>query len=139
MPLIEINKNPSRKQLLLFSGLLLPAFLGLLGLLVWHRWNWAHMAWAVWYAAAGLGLLGISFSRFARLVYLGWLYAVYPVGWMVSLTVLAIIYFAILTPIGLVLRFLNRQPLVLGFDRQVKSYWTARNQGVTVERYFRQF
>ena len=139
MPLIEINKNPSRQQLFLFSGLLLPGFFGLLGLLIWHRWNMAHLAWGVCCAGVGIGLPGLAFPGYARVLYLGWLRAVYPVGWTVSITVLAIIYFVILTPIGFVLRVLKRPPLKLSFEKTAKSYWTARPLEARIRQYFRQY
>ena len=35
----------------------------------------------------------------ARPLYVGWLYAVFPIGWTISHLILAVIYFLILTPI----------------------------------------
>jgi hypothetical protein len=123
MALIEINKNPSRRECRQFAGLWVPGFLLLVGVLVWYR-------------SGSLGLLSASFGR---VLYLGWMYAAYPVGLTVSFLVMAIVYFVILTPVGLGMRLLGRRPLALGFDRVTNTYWTPRLPSTKIETYFRQF
>jgi hypothetical protein len=139
MALIEINKNPSRRECRQFAGLWVPGFLLLVGVLVWYR---SGSLKAVMVLAttglliAGLGLLSASFGR---VLYLGWMYAAYPVGLTVSFLVMAIVYFVILTPVGLGMRLLGRRPLALGFDRVTNTYWTPRLPSTKIETYFRQF
>jgi len=74
-----------------------------------------------------------------RPIYLGWMYASYPIGWAVSHVLLAIIYFVVLTPVGLVVRVCGHDPMQRRFDRQAASYWIERQPGGDVKRYFRQF
>ncbi len=139
MALVEIKKNPSRRELRQFAGLWLPAFLIGLGVVAWHRWGSGEAVLGLAITALLSAALGLIKPEFSRKLYLGWMYAAYPIGWTVSFLVLAIIYFLILTPIGLILRGLGRQPLSLKFDRRATSYWTPRPQSPKMERYFRQF
>ena len=62
-----------------------------------------------------------------------------PIGWTVSHLVLAVIYFLILTPIGLVVRWFRPDPLGLKLDRERKTYWVPHDPGHDPKRYFRQF
>ena len=53
--------------------------------------------------------------------------------------VLAVIYFLILTPIGLVVRWFRPDPLGLKLDRKRDTYWVQHDPGHDPKRYFRQF
>ncbi len=139
MALIEINKNPSRRELRRFAGIWLPGFLLLIGALIWHRWGLSNIAFFTGAVALVIAAVGLSSISFARVLYLGWMTALYPVGWTVSFLLLATVYFVILTPVGLLMRTLGRRPLSLEFDGSVKSYWTPRPDSINIERYFRQF
>ena len=55
-----------------------------------------------------------------RLLYLGWMRVFYPIGWVVSHLLLAIVYYLVLTPIGLVMRLFGGDPMHRGFDRSAK-------------------
>jgi Saxitoxin biosynthesis operon protein SxtJ len=46
---------------------------------------------------------------------------------ILSLVVMGILFFAVLTPVGLVMRLAGRDPLRLRFAPQQPSYWVARN------------
>ena len=141
MALIEINRNPSRKELTVFV-LLLGAFLAFVGLLV-HRAGHGGVARGLWVLAPLAALAGLWASRHApavvRWVYLIWMHAVLPIGWSVSMLLLAICYYLVLTPTALVLRLLGRRPLAIGYDPAASSYWVEREKPSGVRRYFRQF
>ena len=76
---------------------------------------------------------------FRRPIYLGWMYAVFPIGWVISHTVLALTYYLVLTPIGLLMRGLGRDPMERRFDRDGETYWTPHEPSEDPARYFRQF
>ena len=50
------------------------------------------------------------------------MFAVFPIGWVVSHLLLGVVYFLVLTPIGLTLRALGRDPLERRFDQSASSY-----------------
>ena len=138
MAIIEINTNPSRRDLRWF-GLLLPVFFAIVGLLVWRRTGSLTSGTILW---AGGGLVSALFALWPasrRRIYVGWMYAVYPIGWTVSHLLLGMVYFAIITPIGLTLRLLRRDPLDRGFDREAPTYWAPHDPAQRIARYLRQF
>jgi hypothetical protein len=93
-------------------------------------------------AAAALVVLGIVVwfhVGFGNGFYKIWSLLFLPLAWSVSTMLLVLVYFGMLTPIGLVLRALGRDPMHREFDRDAASYWVKRDEVVDPERYFRQF
>lgn len=136
MPLIRINRNPTGRQLVVF-GLAWLVFCGILGLrlrLHGHR----AAADATWILAAGVPLAGAVIPGLLRRVYLGLSYATYPLGLVVSFVFLAVVYYLVLTPIGLAIRLFRHDPLARRFDPKAGSYWNSRDTKKSVESYFRQ-
>jgi hypothetical protein len=74
-----------------------------------------------------------------RRVWIGMMMGLSPIGWVMSHLILAIIYYLVLTPVGLVLRALGRDPLHRRFEPEAKTYWIDRGEEPAVERYFRQY
>ena len=137
MALIQIDRNPSDSALRWF-GVMLLAFFGLIGGLIW-LWGGGLTASAVlWGVGATLFILFYALRPLQRPFYLGWVYATLPIGLTVSFTLLGVVYFLVLTPIAWVLRLLGRDALALRYDDKLSSYWTPRRSAVT-KRYFRQF
>ena len=136
MSLIRINRNPSGRQLGVFG----TAWLLFLGISGWLSWLRGHqgLAETLWVLAAIVPLGGIASRSFLRGVYLGLSYATYPVGLAVSHVVLVLVYYVVLTPIGLAMRLFGHDPLERRFDPGAKTYWTPREKAKTVESYFKQ-
>ena len=89
-------------------------------------------------AAVVGGVLGAVAPQLLKWIFVGWIVAVFPIGWTVSHLLLGFIFFFVLTPIGLLLRVLGHDPMNRTFDRNAKTYWTTHEQA-PVARYFRQF
>ena len=138
MGIIDIDRSPSRRGLLWF-GLLLPVFFAAMGVLVWRRTGTVRSATALWAVGGTVSALFAFWPASRRRIYVGWMYAVYPIGWAVSHLLLGIVYFGVVTPIGFVLRLLRHDPLKRQFDRTTSTYWVRRSPGRGVERYLRQF
>ena len=64
--------------------------------------------------------------------------AVFSAG-VVSLLVLILIYYALLTPLGVVLRRVRPDPLRQRVDRSAESYWMRYDPPDEARRYFQQF
>ncbi len=79
MALIEINKNPSRRELLWF-GALFALFFGLIGGLIWWKLGAPLAASVLWSVAGGITLLYYALSPIRRTLYLGWMFLVFPIG-----------------------------------------------------------
>ena len=134
----EINTNPSRRDLLWF-GLLLPVFFAIVGVLVWRRTGSLTSATVLWAVGGTVSALFGLWPASRRRIYVGWMHAVCPIGWTVSHLLLGVVYFVVITPIGLALRMLRRDPLERPFDRAAASYWVRHNPAGRIERYLRQF
>jgi hypothetical protein len=136
MSLIRISKNPPGRQLIVFA-LAWVAFVGSIGFADWHhgRHRAAEMFWAV---AVILPLSGLVSRKPIKHAFVCLSYATYPIGVVVSHIALAIVYFLALTPIGLAMRALGRDPLSRKFDPSQKSYWIQRAPGRSAESYFKQ-
>ena len=138
MAMIEIDKNPAPRTLRQFAGLFLVAF-GVIGYLVLRRSGSLEAALVIWGVAALVALVGLIAPRAIRLVYLGMIYLAFPIGWVVSHVLLALVLYLLFTPIGWALRLFGRDPLERKFDPEAASYWTAHEQPASIDRYFRQF
>lgn len=137
--MIEINWNPTRKDLRFFAGGLtfLACIFAALGA---SAWNWA--GWAV-AALVMVAVVMVTFAVFRptwiRPIYLAWMVAVFPIGWTISHAVLAVVYFAVFLPIGLLLRVTGYDPLLNKPKPRGESYWVERKPVTSRERYFRQY
>ena len=49
-------------------------------------------------------------------------------GLIMSHIILALVYYLVLTPIGLFMRILGKDPLTLRFDPKSDSYWVRREK-----------
>ena len=138
MALIEINKNPTRRELNQFGAMLLLSSAAV-GLIVLWRFGSMRAAAIVW--AVGLAATAAYFAvaPIRRPIYLGFNYAGYPIGWALSHLLLAAIYYLVLTPIGLVMRLAGRDAMRRRFDPAAESYWTPCRTDDKPAGYFRQF
>ena len=137
MPVTEFNRAPSDRELRWF-GLIVLALFALLGSIAHWQFQAAGGARMLW--VTGLVLVAVYYAvpplRLA--VYLVWMNAVAPIGWLVSHAVLALIYFGVLTPIGLVMRAFRRDELRLRSDEIADTYWRERDPATSSDSYFRQ-
>jgi hypothetical protein len=138
MAVIDINTNPSRRDLLWF-GLLLPVFFAIVGLLAWRRTGAPITAMPLWAIGGTVSALFALWPASRRRIYVGWMYAVYPIGWTVSHLLLGVVYFVVITPVGIALRVLRHDPLERRLDRAALTYWVRHNPASRVGRYLRQF
>ncbi len=136
MPLIRINTQPSRTQLTVF-GVAWLVFFAAWGFVAAAKGSPA-LARGLWILAGAVPLAGLVVPGLLRLVFLGLSYATYPIGFVVSHVVLAILYYLVFTPIGLIMRLLRYDPLTRRFDPKAPSYWQKRDNPKPVASYFRQ-
>jgi len=138
MPLVEVNWQPSDKELRVFA-LLALAFFALVAWLAADRFEARWTAGLIVATAVVLSSLGLLWPPVLRPVYRVWMTAVYPIGWTVSHLAMALLFYLVFTPIGLIMRLVGRDPLERRFDPQARTYWQPRQQDPDKRRYFRQF
>ncbi|WZO96915.1 SxtJ family membrane protein [Isosphaeraceae bacterium EP7] len=127
----EVSRNPPTRQLRQFSVMLT----GLILILGMAR-NWP-LGWIG--AGVALGLTGLALPSIARPIFVGWMIAVSPIRWMVSKVLLGLVFYGLVTPIGLMLRLMGHDPLRLGPDPSATSYWEPKPIPGDVSSYFRQY
>ena len=93
----------------------------------------------VWAAAALCGLLALAAPALLRPVYVALTAISLPIGFVLSHVIMAVFFYLIFTPLGLLFRAMGRDPLCRTIERDAKSYWVRREPVTDARRYFRQF
>ena len=138
MRLIQIDHNPSRRQLAVFGVTWLAVF-GVVGGIVLKTSESLPVATAVWAFAVALPIVGWFVPSFLRIVYVSMACAAFPIGFVVSHLMMATVYYGVLTPIGVVMRLFGYDPINRHFDQSDETYWRPRSQENSLNTYFRQF
>ncbi len=136
--MIDLNLNPDKKELRQFSIALIVAT-ALVGGLLW--WKLGPNPWSkgLWLGGPVAGLLGLAIPIAIKPLFIVLSVVAFPIGLVIGTLALAIVYYLMITPIGLVFRLLGRDPLHRRFDPSASSYWIARKQRSGARKYFQQF
>ena len=137
MALIEINKNPSKGELLFF-GSVFPIFFGVIGAVVFGVTGSLDIPTIIWSVAGVITLLFFVAKPLQVPIYLGWIYLAFPIGWTVSHVLMLILYYLLFTPFGIVMRLIGRDSMHRGMDKSAESYFVEHKAAETA-RYFKQF
>ena len=139
MSVVQINRNPNSRQLKHF-GWIWMSFVAVFGLVAWLKFDNMAVARGLWMAAVVVPLLGWAVPAIMRLVFLGMSFLAWPIGFVVSHVVLAVVYYLVVTPIGLLMRVFGYDSMKKTFDGEATTYWVPRAiEEVDVKRYFRQY
>lgn len=138
MSLVKINHHPSRFQLAVFGGIWLIVF-GILGVSLLRAGRPASLTTFVLTAAVAVPIVGWIAPKAMRLVYLGMAYATFPIGFVVSFVILVLVYYLVLTPIGMLLWAFRYDSMCRNFDQGARTYWNPRGASPSPQAYFRQF
>jgi hypothetical protein len=148
MALHAIEWNPTRSQLRIFAftG---TAVLGLLGVWAWTRQaifgvglsaaTAEILAGMLWGVAAALAVMAIAYPPLLRPLHVAVSIVTFPVGFVMSHVLLALVFYLVLTPVALVMRLLGRDTLSRRFEPEAESYWQPAETPTDPKRYFRQF
>lgn len=134
----EINVRPDQKTLRQFA-LLWIVILSAIAAgqeLVHGRTTFAMLLGV---AAAVGGLPGLLWPATIRWLFVALTVATFPIGWLVSWLLFAVVYYFLFTPIALCFRIAGRDPLCRRFAAESESYWKQKPRTADVRRYFRQF
>jgi len=133
----DLPLNPSARTLRQFAGLWV-LFFG--GLACWHAAGTGPEGMAVTFAlAALLGPAGLVRPALLRPIFVGWMVLVFPIGWVMSRLLLAILFYGLFTPLAIAFRLGGRDALRRRSRPAGDSYWVPRLAASDVRRYFRQF
>jgi hypothetical protein len=95
------------------------------------------------YAFGFLSLLGIIFVLLPiqmKPIYDVWLRIAHFVGRTVTITILTVAYYSVITPAALIKRVVSGRPLPMRPDKELASYWVARQEPAQPkERFIKRF
>ena len=135
MPLLRINRTPPPLQLRVFAAAFGLAS-GVLALKLRR-----HGLEGPSVAATGIGVVGILVGMVApgtlRWPYLALSYVTYPIGFVLSYAILAILFYGVIVPIGLAFRAFGYDPLRRKPSRAA-SFWEVRPPTTDPKRYLQQ-
>jgi len=135
--MIAIQWNPSTKQLRQFAGIWFPAFCGLVGYSIGHKtghWSEVEIGWGL---AGLLSVGGLVLPALIRPIFVGLILLTFPIGWVVSHLLLGLIFYGVVTPIGLILRISGHDLLQLK-KPSGDSAWKTSVGKTDATRYLRQ-
>ena len=135
--MIAIQWNPSEKQLRQFAGIWFPAFCGLVGYSIGHKtghWSEVEIGWVL---AGVVSVGGLVLPALIRPIFVGLILLTFPIGWVVSHLLLGLIFYGVVTPIGLILRISGHDPLQLK-KPSGNSVWKTSIGKTDATRYLRQ-
>ncbi|HXT29358.1 MAG TPA: SxtJ family membrane protein [Vicinamibacterales bacterium] len=136
--MLDINWNPSPRDLRQFGLLWLPLFAAVLGYAVFRRTGEWPIPIAIWGVAAAVALVALVAPARLRPLVVAWIAAAYPIGWTISHLVLGITYFVLFAIIGLTLRLVGYDSLARR-KAAARSFWHTREARRSAASYFRQF
>jgi hypothetical protein len=73
-----------------------------------------------------LVILGLLWPRALSVVHRAWMAVGHALGWVNTRILLGIVFYGIVTPMGLVMRLAGRDPMRRGFDAMASSYRVPR-------------
>ncbi len=130
--------EPSSRDLTILA-LLFLIIPGLIGLYyVFWKGSAAGYVWIV----AGVVLAATRvITPLFKAIYGLWLGFSVVLGYFVSRALITIIFFLVLTPTGLIMRLVGKDPMDRKWDPAAKSYWIKREEdpNANLERYEKQF
>ena len=87
-----------------------------------------------------LFVLGILVPAILKPIYWVWMIFATILGWIMTRVILSLLFYIIITPIGLIYRFFGKQFLELRWDKSKESYWNFKtNEHLQKENYEKQF
>lgn len=138
MPLVHVSKNPTDRELRHFRiGLAIFAFVAA-GAARW-RGGSVEVSLAIAAALLSAALASQVVARWRRPIYGAWMRVAVVIGTPISYAVLAVVYFGVILPIGLLLRLFRPSPVTRRFARTAQTYWLRREPRGDPRSYFHQF
>ena len=85
------------------------------------------------------GIAGLIWPTVIQPVYQLAVLVTFPIGWLVSQAVLILMFYGVLTPLGLILRCVRSDPLTRKKQANAATYWSDKPQPNDLRSYFRQY
>tara|TARA_B100001964_G_scaffold57545_1_gene65149 strand:+ start:139 stop:552 length:414 start_codon:yes stop_codon:yes gene_type:complete len=91
-------------------------------------------------AGAILLILGVTIPAILKYIYWVWMIFATIIGWIMTRVILSLMFYAIITPIGFILRLFGKQFIELNWNKTDSTYWKYRTKSIfEKEDYEKQF
>ena len=134
----DLPLKPSLRALRQFAAAWLIFFL-VVGVYRYVARGQHQIGIAVAVMAVVVGVTGLTRPAAVRWLYVGATVLTFPIGWVVSQVVLAIMFYGVITPLALLFRIRGRDLLALKPAPNRSSFWTPKETPEDMGRYFRQY
>lgn len=130
----EIDK--SHKKIRDF-GILFALIALVISLLIYWKNSWVISDIMLIFIGISVVLTGISVSltSLLRPFYILWMMLALVLGVIMTKVIVSIVFYGVMTPIGLFRRLKNKDVLNEAFNSDLKSYWIDVNKGDNPERF----
>lgn len=136
----ELKNLKKDKKTLRKFGFTIAAALGVLGALVFFLGGHSERAYWLWGIGTVLLTLGVVTPVALKHIHTLWMGLAFFLGWFVSRLILSVLYYLVITPIGLIMRISGKDPLDQKIDEAASSYWIKREtQEINPEKYEKLF
>ena len=127
---IKTNKEEIRKFGFLIGGVLIAVSIFML----WKALSYYQLVFII---GAIFIILGFFIPMVLKPIYIIWMTFATILGWIMTRVILAVLFYLIVTPIGLIARIFGVNFLDLSWNDNVKSYWNTRDKKVSdIEKQF---
>jgi len=116
--------------------------LGGLGLVLGLYLLWKNKTWVspILIISAFLLIIGIMIPNILKPFYFAWMTFATIIGWIMTRVILTVLFYIVVTPLGLILRMFGHRFLDLKIDSTRKSYWNYRSEKqIETNHYQKQF
>ena len=146
--MIDLQLDPDEKTLRDFGFIALVG-LGAIAALAWFERLVFSGGWlgdtreTVAFVLLGVGalaaLLSLVHPKANKWLFIALSLIAYPIGFVLSYVIMGTLFFAIITPTGLVMRVFGRDPLEKRFKADAPTYWSQCRAKRPSTSYFQQF
>jgi hypothetical protein len=146
--MIDLDLDPDAKTLRQFGFIALGGFAAV-SALVWFELLIFAGGWlggareTVAYTLLGIGgltaFLSLVYPKANKPIFIGLSVVAYPIGFVLSYVIMGTLFFLIITPTGVAMRTIGKDPLENRFASDAQTYWTPCRPARPAESYFKQF
>lgn len=124
----ELSELATGQRELRRFGFVMAVVLGAIAAFILWKADWVMTT-----ASTTLGIVAILFGLASvvapsslRPVYYAWMTIAIVLGFVMTRVILSVVFYLLLTPIGLLLRILGKDPLTKGPDASQDTYWIVK-------------
>jgi hypothetical protein len=120
------------------TGLTVGIVLILVSLILWYLGKIS----SIYFSSIGglLVIIAVVFPSLLRPFHIVWMALALLMGFVMSRVILTILFYIVLTPVGIIAKIFGKKFMLLGFDKSASTYWEKRENPVKQQiDYERQF